>query len=62
MWTGTILLRCGTLPGLQGMPLIMADFDGIIGNEILRNSVLTPAEIEHFTGSYRPVFDESSDS
>ncbi|MGD9975152.1 MAG: hypothetical protein AB7S77_18985 [Desulfatirhabdiaceae bacterium] len=58
----TFSLRCGTLPDLLGMTLMMADADGIIGNEILRNSVLTPAEIEYFTGSYRPVFDESSDS
>jgi len=29
--------RCGSLPGLLGMTLMMADTQGIVGNEILRN-------------------------
>ena len=29
-------LRCGTLPGLLGMTLMMAGVEGIVGNEILR--------------------------
>jgi hypothetical protein len=29
--------RCGSLPGLLGMTLMLADTEGIIGNEILRN-------------------------
>ena len=32
-------LRCGSLPELLGMTLMMAGTEGIIGNEILRNSV-----------------------
>ncbi|MEI7485547.1 MAG: hypothetical protein WCK13_12630 [Ignavibacteriota bacterium] len=31
-------LRCGFLPGLLGMTLMMADTEGIIGSEILRNN------------------------
>lgn len=30
-------LRCGTLPGLLGMTLMMADTEGIVGNAILSN-------------------------
>ena len=30
-------LRCGTLPGLLGMTLMMADTQGIVGNAILSN-------------------------
>lgn len=30
-------LRCGALPGLLGMTLLMANTEGIIGNEILLN-------------------------
>ncbi len=30
-------LRCGTLPGLLGVTLMMANTKGIVGNEILRN-------------------------
>lgn len=30
-------VRCGTLPGLLGMTLMMADTTGIVGNEILSN-------------------------
>ena len=30
-------LRCGTLPGLLGMTLMMADTEGIVGNAILAN-------------------------
>jgi hypothetical protein len=32
-----LTLRCGTLPGLLGMTLMMADTEGIVGNAILRN-------------------------
>ena len=32
-------LRCGSLPELLGMTLMMTGTEGIIGNEILRNSV-----------------------
>lgn len=32
-------LRCGALPGLLGMTLMMAGTEGIIGNEILRERV-----------------------
>jgi hypothetical protein len=34
-------LRCGSLPGLLGMTLLMADVEGIVGNEIMANKVLT---------------------
>jgi hypothetical protein len=30
-------LRCGTLPGLLGATLMMADTEGIVGNQILCN-------------------------
>jgi hypothetical protein len=30
-------LRCGTLPGLLGMTLMMASTEGIVGNAILSN-------------------------
>lgn len=33
-------LRCGTLPGLLGLTLMMADTKGIIGNTILHDRVL----------------------
>jgi hypothetical protein len=33
----TFTLRCGTLPGLLGMTLMMASTDGIVGNAILAN-------------------------
>lgn len=33
-------LRCGTLPGLLGMTLMMADTKGIIGNAILHDRVV----------------------
>jgi hypothetical protein len=33
-------IKCGTLPGLLGMSLTMANIDGIIGNEIMGNHVL----------------------
>lgn len=29
-------LRCGSLPGLLGMTLMMADVEGIIGNKVMR--------------------------
>ena len=35
-----ITLRCGTLPGLLGMTLMMADTQGIIGNQVLENRVI----------------------
>ena len=33
-------LRCGTLPGLLGATLMMADTEGIVGNQILCNRVV----------------------
>lgn len=36
---GTCELRCGSLPGLLGMTLMMAGVEGIIGNEILKDRV-----------------------
>ncbi len=33
-------IRCGSLPGLLGMTLMMASTEGIVGNEILRNKVV----------------------
>lgn len=33
-------LRCGTLPGLLGATLMMADTSGIIGNQIMENRVI----------------------
>ena len=33
-------LRCGTLPGLLGATLKMADTQGIIGNQIMNNRVI----------------------
>ena len=33
-------LRCGTLPGLLGVTLMMADTSGIIGNQITENRVV----------------------
>lgn len=32
-------LRCGQLPSMLGMALMMADVKGIIGNEVLRNRI-----------------------
>jgi hypothetical protein len=32
----TFTVRCGTLPGLLGMTLMMAGVNGIVGNEVLR--------------------------
>lgn len=36
----TYTLRCGTLPGLLGATLMMADTSGIIGNQIMENRVI----------------------
>jgi hypothetical protein len=36
----TYELRCGSLPGLLGMTLMMAGTEGIIGNEVLRDRVV----------------------
>ncbi|MGI8603296.1 MAG: hypothetical protein ACR2OZ_09885 [Verrucomicrobiales bacterium] len=33
-------LRCGTLPGLLGATLMMADTEGIVGNQILCNRIV----------------------
>ncbi len=33
----TFTLRCGALPGLLGMTLMIANTDGIVGNSILKN-------------------------
>jgi hypothetical protein len=33
-------LRCGMLPGLLGATLIMADTEGIVGNQILRDRIV----------------------
>ena len=33
-------LRCGTLPGLLGMTLMIADIHGIVGNAILNNRTI----------------------
>ncbi len=36
----TVTLRCGSLPGMLGMSLMMADVKGILGNEILRERIV----------------------
>jgi hypothetical protein len=36
----TFTLRCGTLPGLLGMTLMMANTKGIVGNAILANRIV----------------------
>ncbi len=36
----TFTLRCGALPGLLGMTLLLAGTQGIVGNEILRDRVV----------------------
>jgi len=35
-----VTVRCGSLPGLLGATLLMADTQGIIGNQILNNRVI----------------------
>lgn len=36
----SFILRCGSLPDLLGMTLMMAETEGIIGNQILQNRVV----------------------
>jgi hypothetical protein len=36
----SFLLRCGSLPGLLGAPLMMADTQGIIGNQVLIDRIV----------------------
>jgi hypothetical protein len=36
----SFFLRCGSLPDLLGMTLMMADTEGIIGNQILQNLIV----------------------
>lgn len=35
-----LTLRCGTLPGMLGATLMMADTEGIVGNQILHNRIV----------------------